>query len=326
MLKGVDLSNYQQTTPSGYDFYIIKASEGNGYQDARMDQHYSAVQGMKKAAGFYHYARPDLGNTPEAEADWFVYLTGKFAGHVLYALDWEGKSLSYPVSWAKRWLDRVYEKTGVKPLIYTSSSVVLSQDFSSIANADYGLWIAQWGVDKPVIRTWKTYAVWQYADRPYDLDVFNGDMNTWFKYCASNKKTDPKPVKKPSAQIADEVINGKWGNGTERVNRLKAAGYDYNEIQALVNQKLSKPKHKEATYAVALDVLKGTYGNGQTRIEKLQANGYNYNEVQNKVNTLISVANQVIRGDYGNGWLRVNLLRQKGFDPNIVQQAVNILM
>ena len=35
--------------------------------------------------------------------------------------------------------------------------------------------------------------------------------------------------------IAFEVIAGKWGNGEERKNRLKTAGYDYNIIQSCVN-------------------------------------------------------------------------------------------
>ncbi|HCA29252.1 MAG TPA: hypothetical protein DEP23_06685, partial [Ruminococcaceae bacterium] len=42
--------------------------------------------------------------------------------------------------------------------------------------------------------------------------------------------------------IAEEVIAGKWGNGAERKKKLKAAGYDYDAIQQLVNQKLSPKK------------------------------------------------------------------------------------
>lgn len=36
-------------------------------------------------------------------------------------------------------------------------------------------------------------------------------------------------------EIAAEVISGKWGNGQDRKNRLHAAGYDYAEVQKLVN-------------------------------------------------------------------------------------------
>lgn len=39
--------------------------------------------------------------------------------------------------------------------------------------------------------------------------------------------------------VALEVINGVWGNGEERRQRLEAAGYDYNKVQAAVNKILN---------------------------------------------------------------------------------------
>ena len=40
--------------------------------------------------------------------------------------------------------------------------------------------------------------------------------------------------------LAKEVIEGKWGNGQERYDKLTAAGYNYDEVQGLVNQMLKK--------------------------------------------------------------------------------------
>lgn len=37
-------------------------------------------------------------------------------------------------------------------------------------------------------------------------------------------------------ELAREVLQGKWGNGAERKQRLEAAGYDYNAVQNKVNQ------------------------------------------------------------------------------------------
>lgn len=53
------------------------------------------------------------------------------------------------------------------------------------------------------------------------------------------ENSSPKPTesKKSISQLADEVIAGKWGNGNDRVERLKAAGYDYNAVQAEVNRR-----------------------------------------------------------------------------------------
>lgn len=46
------------------------------------------------------------------------------------------------------------------------------------------------------------------------------------------------PAKKSIEEIAKEVIDGKWGNGTERKNRMTAAGYDYAAVQKKVNELL----------------------------------------------------------------------------------------
>ena len=37
-------------------------------------------------------------------------------------------------------------------------------------------------------------------------------------------------------EVAKEVINGKWGNGSDRTNRLAAAGYDAKAVQNEVNR------------------------------------------------------------------------------------------
>ena len=49
----------------------------------------------------------------------------------------------------------------------------------------------------------------------------------------------PKPAGKSIDTLAREVIRGDWGNGQQRYNRLTNAGYNYNTIQARVNQMLS---------------------------------------------------------------------------------------
>ena len=94
------------------------------------------------------------------------------------------------------------------------------------------------------------------------------------------------PSKKTNDQIAQEVINGKWGNGETRKQKLKAAGYDYNTIQKLVNQKLnvSAPKPTKTIEQLADEVIAGKWGNGQDRINRLKAAGYNPSAVQTRVN------------------------------------------
>lgn len=57
--------------------------------------------------------------------------------------------------------------------------------------------------------------------------------------------TPVKQKKKSVKKVAQEVIDGAWGNGEERKQKLKAAGYDADTIQAKVNEII---KGKETSY------------------------------------------------------------------------------
>ncbi|WP_268259545.1 hypothetical protein [Allobaculum fili] len=46
-------------------------------------------------------------------------------------------------------------------------------------------------------------------------------------------------VKKSVDAVAREVIAGKWGNGHDKANRLKNAGYDAVAVQNKVNEILN---------------------------------------------------------------------------------------
>lgn len=46
-------------------------------------------------------------------------------------------------------------------------------------------------------------------------------------------------------QVAWEVIRGEWGNGSDRRQRLEAAGYDYDAVQDRVNELLNSKEETE---------------------------------------------------------------------------------
>ena len=101
-----------------------------------------------------------------------------------------------------------------------------------------------------------------------------------------NKSTSSKSID----TIAREVISGNWGNGSDRVNRLRAAGYDYDAVQSRVNEILSGTNSKpigKSIDEVAREVIRGDWGNGQDRVNRLRAAGYDYNVVQKRVNELL---------------------------------------
>ena len=154
--------------------------------------------------------------------------------------------------------------------------------------------------------------------------------------------TEPEASnKKSNEEIVNEVIAGKWGNGEERKNKLTQAGYDFSEIQAIVNEKLSsstpaeKP-NKKSNEELAQEVIKGEWGNGEERKRRLTEAGYNFSEIQTIVNNKLSekssasnkksneeVANEVIKGKWGNGEDRKNKLIAAGYDYVAIQKIVN---
>ena len=52
-------------------------------------------------------------------------------------------------------------------------------------------------------------------------------------------------------QIRDEIIQGKWGNGQERIDRLTEAGYAFENLQNGVNETLGATKRYETTMSDA---------------------------------------------------------------------------
>lgn len=74
-------------------------------------------------------------------------------------------------------------------------------------------------------------------------------------------------------ELAKEVLDGKWGNGTDRKEHLTAAGYDYSAVQAKVNKLVKKQKADPVYYTVksgdTLSSIARKYGTGVSAIQKL---------------------------------------------------------
>lgn len=149
----------------------------------------------------------------------------------------------------------------------------------------------------------------------------------------------PAPVKKSVDEIAQEVIRGEWGNGSDRRARLESAGYDYDAVQDRVNEILegTPSTPKKSIDELAQEVIRGDWGNGSDRRKALESAGYDYDAVQNRVNELSEgskpalksideVAKEVIRGDWGNGAERTKKLKAAGYDAKAVQNRVNELL
>ena len=148
---------------------------------------------------------------------------------------------------------------------------------------------------------------------------------------------------KSSETVAQEVLQGLWGNGQDRYDNLTNAGYDADHIQDLVNSMLNGDSTDNSTStdldSVAQEVLQGLWGNGQERYDSLTNAGYDAQAVQDRVNSLLNgeysqsnytnlddVANEVIQGLWGNGQDRFENLTNAGYDAQAVQNRVNELL
>ena len=265
-LNGIDISSWQAGIDLSVvpcDFVIVKATGGVGYVNPDCDRAFWNAVNAGKKVGVYHYAR-EVGfeGSAVAEADFFVDNCKGYVGKAVFALDWE-QDTGLGVGWAKQFLDRVRERIGVKPMIYMSNSVVNGWDWSSVVEADYGLWNAGyyaygttfWGYnpDAPLIGgtgAWKNAAIYQYTSEGrlngwggnLDLNVFYGDGAAWDAYAGAEVDPDWKPSPTPGGggsddleALADAVIRGDYGNGQDRVNAL---GDKYDAVMAIVNARL----------------------------------------------------------------------------------------
>lgn len=259
MLKGIDVSNHQHgidLSKVDCDFVIIKATEGKSYVDPSCDTFFQQALSLGKKLGVYHFAN-NSDNTPEQEADWFVNNTKGYIGKAIPVLDWEDNVKS-DVAWALKWLQLVEQAYGCKPLIYMSESTVNSYNWSSVANANYGLWVAKYR-DKsadynydmsmagrnPAVNYWKFYALWQWTDvgrldgynGNLDCDVFYGDEAAWDKYIGNETPTleenNTTPVVTAPAESSTVAYTVKSGDTLSAI--AKEYGTTVNEIASLNN-------------------------------------------------------------------------------------------
>ncbi|HCC68106.1 TPA: hypothetical protein DEP90_02795 [Patescibacteria group bacterium] len=220
-IKGIDISKWQgditfSKVAKSTNFVIMKATEGVGYTDSKFSRNQQGLRNARVATGYYHFARPDLGNTAANEADWFIKTVGVLRKGELLALDYE-VNYGNPVVWCKTFLDRVKTETGVKPLIYINLNTNNKYNWSTIVKGDYGLWLAYWDgnlTNKPKT-DWPFIAIKQYgADTKVDGitgnvdgNVFFGDLTTLKKYGYQGNTTNP-PVE-PSPEPIEECAEQK---------------------------------------------------------------------------------------------------------------------
>jgi hypothetical protein len=146
--------------------------------------------------------------------------------------------------------------------------------------------------------------------------------------------TTPNPGGKSVTEIAKAVLRGEYGNGQERIDKLRSEGYNPAEVQAEVNRIMGgDPVPTKSVREIAGEVIDGKWGNGDDRVNRLRNAGYDPAAVQAEVNRLLGgkktinqIAREVIAGKWGNGADRISRLKKAGYNPDQVQKEVNRLL
>jgi lysozyme len=269
-IKGIDVSVWQgnidfgKVKVSGINFVIIRAGYGNGNKDKWFDENYRKAKaaGLHIGAYWYSYATSADGAKQEAQSCAKV-LSGKQLDYPVY-FDIEEKSqLSRGKDFCSSLITAFCTELETARLLRRILHLAFKPELRGIGRRERSGSPSGWRSGRASAATPAAYGVWQYSSKGkvsgisgnVDMDysyidfpsaIKNGGFNGYGKSAASTITTT---AKKSVDEIAAEVIAGKWGNGSDRKNRLTAAGYDYAAVQAKVNEKLgSSGKKSTATY------------------------------------------------------------------------------
>lgn len=231
-LNIIDIASWQSSIDLGAVFdknplhgAMVKATQGMTYVNPRCDPWIQWLIQNDKLWGFYHY----LDHTdPVAEAKRFVRDTINYFGHGIPAADYEGNIVNaYGTYYLRRFVETVYQETGVKPFIYCNLGTIQrdANGFRTLAEDGYPLWLAQYKDMNTQIgfnpTPWQrgTYAPFdhitmhQYSsmgklngyDGVLDFDLFYGTADDWKKFAEpSGGGIEPEPAPDPEPSPAPE--------------------------------------------------------------------------------------------------------------------------
>ena len=143
---------------AGKQFAFIKASESTDFVDNKYATNRAQAEANGLHVGAYHFARPCSTSVrpcvapsdPVAEADHFVDTAQWTSGELLPVLDLEdrgGLTTAALQDWVRSFLGRIYDRTGVRAMIYVSPYFWSSNMGDTTWFADNGyrtLWVAHW--------------------------------------------------------------------------------------------------------------------------------------------------------------------------------------
>jgi len=181
-LLGLDVASYQHpgnapidwnaVAASGQRFVVVKATEATTYRNPYLTGDVSGARGAGMYAAAYHYARPGVSATDQA--DYFAQAYNGLGGTLLPpVLDLEengGLGASDLINWTAAFLGRLQADTGRVPMIYTGPGFWNSSMGGTTAFGNYPLWIAHYTTcaQPQAFGGWSSWTFWQYSNGSFN--------------------------------------------------------------------------------------------------------------------------------------------------------------
>lgn len=297
--KGIDVSTYQgdidwdKVKKAGIEFAIIRCGFGSDIASQDDNKFSRNVEGAKRVGipyGVYLYSYADTDEKLQSEIKHVLRLIKGLSPFCVY-LDMEDASTislgkprltQYGLTFCKAIKDAGYVAG-----IYANQNWCRNYlDIKKFEDAGYSIWCAKFAESKPSINA--SFDIWQYTSKGR-VDGINGNVDQDIMYkdlLPATPAPAPAPVAKLNAeQLATNIIRGDYGNGADRINKLKSLGYSIAEInaaQAVVNNRLSRTTRPSRlnTNELATEIIKGTFGNGSARVQNLLRLGYPMSQIK----------------------------------------------
>ncbi len=238
-MKGIDISSYQGTVNfqkiknSEYQFVIIRLGYGDNIlsqDDKKLQYNLTKCMEYNIPYAFYlvSYAKNFTGQeSVDSEIEHTKRLIANTNPFCIF-YDMEVNSIKYLgkntlTNQAIKYCD-YFKNQGYQVGIYANKDWYTNYlDYDKLKSKNYKIWLAHYGVENPSLEC----DIWQYTDKGEieGIDANTVDLNIMYKNFLSNKKASS------IEELVQEVIEGKWGNGEERKNKLIRSGYSYEEIQ-----------------------------------------------------------------------------------------------
>ncbi len=297
--KGIDVSTYQgdidwdKVKKAGIEFAIIRCGYGSDMASQDDNKFARNVEGATRVGipyGVYLYSYANTDEKLQSEIKHVLRLLKGLKPFCVY-FDMEDDSTislgkprltQYGLTFCKAIKDAGYVAG-----VYANQNWCRNYlDIKKFEDAGYSIWCAKFADSKPSINA--SFDIWQHTSKGR-VDGINGNVDQDIMYkdlLTATPAPAPAPATKLNAeQLATNIIRGDYGNGADRINKLKSLGYSVAEInaaQAIVNNRLSRTTRpsKLNTNELATEIIKGTFGNGSARVQNLLKLGYSMSQIK----------------------------------------------